>query len=138
MKRQFPFPRSRRSQAAALGLVFTTVTAACATSIAGPGDSQPVRCEIVITGPRDAPSISGRVEAKRAISGSYRLEVHRLGRAGRSQISQSGSFHAAPGSPAKVGGAHFGGDSAGYEAELTLTWDGGTTRCRGGLAERSI
>lgn len=140
---QSPFPlfNRRRRRALALGLAATATAAACVMPGAArdtPRDSAPLRCEIVVSGPQGAPTFQGRVEADRPISGTYRMEIRRLGASGDARISQSGDFEAAPGAPATVGRASFGGDRAGYEALLTLRWDGGTTSCRGGQAERSI
>lgn len=137
-----PLFTRRRRQALALGLAFTATAAACAMPISAldtpTNDSGPLRCEVVVTGPQGAPRFEGRVEADRPVSGTYRMEIQRIGAAGDARITQSGTFEAAPGAPALVGQASFGGDRAGYEAVLTLRWDGGTVRCRGGHAERSI
>lgn len=137
---QLPSPliSRRRRHALALGLAFTATAAACAMPGAARHTAEPLRCEIVVSGPQGSPTFEGRVEADNPVKGTYRMEIRRLGVSGAARISQSGDFEVAPDAPAKVGRASFGGDRAGYEAVLTLHWDGGTASCRGGHAERAI
>jgi hypothetical protein len=127
-------PKSQpRRPAAVLGLALIGLGAACAApgSAGGkmPGVAGPLVCEIVVSGPRNAPSFAGEVRADRPVSGSYRMEIRSSGAGGSTLISQSGEFHAAPGAPARLGQATLSGDPARYHAELELYWNGHRLNC---------
>jgi len=130
-----PFP-GRRGAAAAIGLAFIGLAAACATPGAIGGtqahsaQSSPLRCEVAVSGPSSARSFEGRVQSDRPVTGTYRLVIRRSGSSGQALITQAGDFNVSPGRPARLGQATLGGDHARYSVELELRWNGQRTQCR--------
>jgi hypothetical protein len=96
---------------------------------AGPGASQPIRCEIHVKEHGHSVALQGVAFAKTAVEGSYQLRVTKSGGAGSSDINQSGDFTAAPGEPSTLGTVTLGTDGGAYVAKLTVTWQGGSTEC---------
>lgn len=93
------------------------------------GTSDGTRCELKIGKRAGMTTLEGFVSARTAISGSYRISVTSAGGGGGSDIDQSGAFAAKPGQPASLGVVSMGGNSGKYAADLTVTWNSGTTHC---------
>ena len=87
------------------------------------------RCEIRLGKHVGASTIEGVVLSSVPVSGSYHLIVKSSGDEGSSHVDQSGAFSATPGEIAKLGIVSLGGTAAGYTADLTITWNGGSSRC---------
>lgn len=119
-----------------LGLPAFALVLAAAGAATGPGGSaeahqgdQPLRCEITVLSGPAATTYQGRVQAVRAVSGSYAFTLaHRSG-GGISEISQNGDFSLRPGEIEVLGEATFGGQPGLVDAALTLTVGGKMLRC---------
>ena len=110
-----------------LGVVALTGPAAQPAHAGGGGDG--ARCEIRVSKRGGATTLEGFVVAASPISGSYRISVTSSGGGGGSDIDQSGQFSAGPGGPVSLGVVSLGGSPGGYRADLTVKWNGGSTRC---------
>lgn len=140
------FPSLQRLPALALGsLALGLAAAACAIPASEAGTAsasasasasvpvpEQVRCEVSITEARGATTIEGRVSAAQAVRGSYRLAILGRSAGGRSSISQSGDFSAAPGTPIVLGQTTLRGSPAQFAADLDLRVNGEELRCSGG------
>lgn len=113
--------------ALALGVLSMTGPVAEPAFAGGSGDG--TRCEIRVGKRGGTTTLEGFVVAPSSISGSYRISVTSLGGGGGSDIDQSGQFSAGPGGPVSLGVVSLGGSSGGYRADLTVKWNGGSTRC---------
>lgn len=92
--------------------------------------SNAVDCEIRVTDSGGMVTLEGMVYAKRAVSGSYRLEVFQGGDSGTSVINQGGSFSAGPGDANSLGIVTLGSDGRStYVAKLKVNWNGGSAKC---------
>lgn len=88
-----------------------------------------VRCEIQVKELRSGVQLEGVVIAKKAVQGSYNLQVSSSGGGGRSSINQGGDFDAQPNAPAKLGVVTLGGDGGSYRAKLKVIWNGEEIEC---------
>ena len=70
-------------------------------------------------------AIEARLEARRAVQGSYALRLRRAG----ADLGSSGDFMAGAGESLLLSSTQMSGGTDGLEAELTLTADGRTTTC---------
>lgn len=87
------------------------------------------RCEIAVTEQRGSTTIEGRVTTDRALSGSYHLAIAAHSGAGRSAITQSGTFEARPGAPAILGQTTLSGARRQFRVELEVTVEGRRLHC---------
>lgn len=94
----------------------------------GEASSGAVTCQLRMEGSGSASRLTGIVHAKAPVDGSYRLRVTSSGNGGGSNITQSGEFSATPGVPATLGVVSLGGGGT-FQAELQVSWSGGTVRC---------
>ena len=92
------------------------------------GTSDGTRCEFKIGKRSGMTTLEGVVASQAAISGSYRISVSSVG-GGGSDIDQSGAFSAKPGQTVSLGVVSMGGTPGRYAADLTVTWNGGSTHC---------
>jgi len=129
---------SRRAPALILGFAVAGLAAAAcaipATQASTSGSPSaasngPVRCEISITDARGATTIEGRVNADRAVSGTYRLAISSRSSGGQAMINQSGDFTAGPNAPAVLGQTTLGGSRGQYRASLEVSVSGQRMSC---------
>jgi hypothetical protein len=129
---------SRRAPALILGFVVAGFAAAACvipSSQASTVGSQasasngPVRCEISISDARGSTTIEGRVNADRAVSGTYRLAISSRSSGGQAMINQSGDFTAGPNAPAVLGQTTLGGSRGQYRANLEVNVRGQRMSC---------
>ena len=123
----FPLP-TRRFLPAALILAGAGVAAACTSSIAATSaaTSAPFACEIAVTETATGTRFESRLQAVEPVAGSYRLSL-----AGRgTNIRQGGAFAARAGETLTLGQSMLSGAASAVEAELTVTVDGQSYRCR--------
>ena len=111
-----------------VGTIATTGTVVEPAHAGGTGDG--TRCEIKVSKRGGMTTLEGVVFASSSIQGSYRISVASAsGGGGGSDIDQSGAFSAKPGAPASLGVVSIGGSPGSYTAEMTVKWNGGSTRC---------
>lgn len=92
--------------------------------------SKALDCEIRVSDAGGMVTLEGMVYAKRAVSGSYKLEVFQGGDSGTSVINQGGSFSAGPGGASSLGVVTLGSDGrTSYVAKLKVNWNGGSAKC---------
>ena len=87
------------------------------------------RCEIRVSKRGGMTTLEGVVFASAAVSGSYRLSVTSSAGGGGSGIDQSGAFSAKSGETASLGVVSLGGGAGSHTADLTVRWNGGSSRC---------
>lgn len=114
----------------AMILAATSLTATSGSPAhAGPSASG-ATCEIKVSKRGGMTTLEGFVVSPTAISGSYRVSVTSAGGGGGSDIDQSGAFSAKAGQSTSLGVVSMGGSAGSYNAELTVKWNGGSTRCQ--------
>ncbi len=92
--------------------------------------SDGIRCELKVGKRSGMTTLEGIVAAPTAISGSYRISVTSAGGSGSgSDVDQSGAFSAKAGQSVSLGMVSMGGSSGKYTADLTVTWNSGSTHC---------
>lgn len=110
-------------------LMAVSLAAASAASLQPAHAGDGARCEIRVSTRGGTTTLEGVVFASAPVAGSYRLSVGSTGAGGGSDIDQSGNFSAKPGEPVNLGVVSLGGPAGTYSAELTIKWNGGTSRC---------
>jgi hypothetical protein len=90
----------------------------------------PVRCELSTASAGGGLILSALARSGIATAGSYHLVVVKSGAAGGSDIEQSGDFSLAPGGQSTLSSVSLGLErGASYQAQLTVSWSGGTVSC---------
>lgn len=90
----------------------------------------PLQCEIRAAPVSGGVELTGIATTVRPLSGTYELDVRKVGRAGTSNSMQSGEFEAAPGMNGIVGMVGLGLEpGASFSARLVLRWQGGELSC---------
>jgi hypothetical protein len=90
----------------------------------------PVHCELHTASTGSGVTLSAMARSGIAIAGSYHLVVAKSGAAGGSNIEQSGGFSVAPGGQSTLSSVSLSLErGATYEAQLTVSWSGGTVSC---------
>ncbi|MFO1184467.1 MAG: curli-like amyloid fiber formation chaperone CsgH [Bauldia sp.] len=120
---------NRLSLYALAGVAALTAGGAAADDLAPGPDG--VACEIRASGTASRVRLAGTAIALAAASGRYAFTLHKEGRSGSSDISQSGDFRLAPGEPGvlnQVDVALAAGDA--YRATMTVSWQGRTVSCQ--------
>jgi hypothetical protein len=117
----------RQIAAVAAVLALSTLGGSTMTSAAENG---PVACRIKVTQLADGMvQLEGEVTAKEAVKGSYQMRISQKSNGGVSETDQGGEFSADPGKPSVLNQAAFSGDGVEFDAELTVTWPGGSLTC---------
>lgn len=89
-----------------------------------------IECKLKTTRGRGSVQLQAIAVARKGVTGEYRFDVEKIGRAGTSQTSQSGEFSLGAGKEAVLGEVEIGiADDASYEATLTLTANGREASC---------
>jgi hypothetical protein len=88
-----------------------------------------LRCEIEVEEYGSGVQLQGIVFTKEAAQGIYEMQISSAGRNGTASIQQQGDFNAAANKPARLGIVQLRKEG-GYDAELTVIWNGKEYRCQ--------
>lgn len=88
-----------------------------------------VRCDIEVEDFGGSVRLQGVVFSARAAEGAYDLLVSGAEGGPRPEIRQQGDFASAAAYPVRLGIVELRKDSGGYNAVLTLIWNGAEYRC---------
>jgi hypothetical protein len=106
------------------------VTAPSGSGITAPaGSSHPLRCEIEVEDFGAGVRLQGIVFSGHAAEGAYDMRVSGSGGDASPDIRQQGDFAAHANQPVRLGIVELRKDSGGYNAVLTLVWNGAQYRC---------
>lgn len=114
---------------AALVITGAACTASLATS-QNTTDPEALVCELRLTETNRQVMIAAEAEARKALHGTYELNIDQRSAAGRSTIRQGGEFDLKAGERATLGQASFSGRAQDFNAELTVKANGLTRTCR--------
>lgn len=128
---------SSRRVALALGLILAPAAAFAGMSGSASSAGGPVRCEIRAVPQGGLLSLTALVEADRAVTGRYTLEVEGAGRGGGTQLNQGGPFTASAGRAQTLGSVTLSGRGALYDVALDVTVGGRTVSCNERVGDRT-
>lgn len=114
---------------AALVITGAACTASLATS-QNTTEPEALVCELRLTETNRQVTIAAEAEARKALHGTYELNIDQRSAAGRSTIRQGGEFDLKAGERATLGQASFSGRAQDFNAELTVKANGLTRTCR--------
>lgn len=118
-----------KTPALALALAAVGLGGACTSLSAASQGDKPLSCALVTSKSRHGTTLEARATAHAPVTGSYALDIEQRGTGGHAVIRQGGDFELRAGQTQTLGEVTLGGDPAGYDATLSLRWNGDSVAC---------